>query len=1216
MLDYEGRCDPVSLVFDLVELINIGVGGVVGEGTGSIKDYLVDSVTCSKVSDAFRGVIADSALEPDTKEKLLNLVDEKAIVNLVVAPSGTTLTRTQASWNQILESCDPSVAQKLGADLAEVGTSVILSQQSLPEQILHSRIATLQRTINKATQTAADQALRAELATHIEKLSTVIERLTNESIGRVSAKDSVYEYRKEVLESLTRVDFSGREEELAQIESFARATGNEQWWWWTAGPWAGKTTLMAQIAKDALPSVRVAYLFIIGRQVVHADSDAFYSHLLPQLALLAGLDYYEKPTDLAGKRTQFNRLLRIASYRAQMDNKTILLIIDGLDEDQGTPPEKQSVAYSLPAEVPVNVRILVASRGNPPLPDEVPPGHPLRAIPQHLLTESPAAVAARDRAIAELRVILRISNGQDRYGRDILAFLAASGAALTAQDLSELTGQPRWVIDELLASRDGRSFNVAKLPDGQYAYTLGHDMLDQILVTKFLDTPVKPPSVNQGVTEEQANADRTRYQAERQAALRPWRHRIADWGQEWATKGWPDSTPEYLVSATFVSLLCADPDLQDRGVQIVTDDNRKDLLARKHWADDEALSQLRNASQDLLDHWTNGHLNLLQLAKTLTYSDSLKQKYANVTESLPATLAKLGQLRRAIGIARAIPDPSRRALALSKLTPILDNVADHATSIRTAEEALTTADTITDSFMKAGALARIAQQIARTDPAKASKVTEEALTIANTIVDASMKAGRMVDIVYSLAITDPIRALTVAKTITDNSSKVWALTGIVQSLTTATDPTKANKVIDKALIIAKTITDNYDKARALANIAQSLISIDPAKANKVTDEALTTAKTITNDPWKDRALSGIAQSLSTTGPIRALTVASTITDNHLKAEALASIAQCLAATDPAKANTVAEEALTTAKTITNDYLKASVLAKIAGQLATTDPTKANTVAEEALTTTRTITNGRGKVSVLAIIAQQLATTDPAKAGKVIDEALATSIINNDNDKSMALANISNTLTTRALSLGSTNPTTALEAASTITSNYDKARALTNIAQSLTTTDPTKANTVTDEALTTARTITNKYDKVLALDNIAKQLAITDPTKANTVTDEALTTARTITYDHGKVSVLAIIAQQLATTDPAKAGKVIDEALAIAKTITDDFDKDNALAYIAARLTSNLRDPEIQDIFSQRLGKIWLASGHPWYGWTSLPYLVPDQVQDFIDLATE
>ena len=879
MLDYEGRCDPVSLVFDLAELINIGVGGVVGEGTGSFKDYLVNSATFRKISDAFRGVIADSALESATKDRLLDLVDEKEIVNLLVTPSGTTLTATQASWKQILKSCDPAISHKLGADLAAVGTSVILSRQSLPEQILHSRIATLQHTISEATQTAADQALRAELATHIEKLSTVIERLTNESVGRVSAKDSVYEYRKEVLESLARVDFSGREEELTQIEHFARAAGNEQWWWWTAGPWAGKTTLMAQIAKNAFPSVRVAYLFIIGRQVVHADSDAFYSHLLPQLALLAGLDYYEKPTDLAGKRTQFNRLLRIASYRAQMDNETILLIIDGLDEDQGTPPEKQSVAYSLPAEVPVNVRILVASRGNPPLPDEVPPGHPLRTIPQHLLTESPAAVAAKDRAIAELRVILRISDGKDRYGRDILAFLAASGAALTAQDLSELTCQHRWIIEDLLASRDGRSFNVTTLPDGRCAYTLGHDMLDQLLVTEFLDTPVKPPSDNQGVTEEQANADRARYQAERHAALRPWRHRIAGWGKEWAAKSWPDNTPEYLASGAFVSLLCADPDLQNTGVQIVTDDNRGDLLARKHWADAEALSQLQMASQDLLDNWTDGHLNLLQLAKTLAYSDSLAQKYTNVPEGLLVTLARLGKWRRALGIARAIPDPSKRALALSKLTPILDNVADRAISIGTAEEALKATSNINDNSHKARALANIAEHLATTNPTRALEIT-------SNITDDWRKARTLANIAEHLATTNPTRALAIANTINDDQLKAKVLANIAQQLAT-TNPTRALEITEEALEITDTITSDYYKADALAGIAERLATTNPTRA-------LAIANAINDDQLKVKTLTSIARQLATTNPTRALAIASTITNDHLKAETLVVITKQLA----------------------------------------------------------------------------------------------------------------------------------------------------------------------------------------------------------------------------------------------------------------------------------------------------------------------------------
>ncbi|MFB7090841.1 hypothetical protein [Streptomyces sp. NPDC056296] len=63
------------------------------------------------------------------------------------------------------------------------------------------------------------------------------------------------------------LDFVGREEELAELEAFAAAPdGAPQYLWLQAGPWAGKTALLAWFAAQRLPAgVDAAHYFIVGR---------------------------------------------------------------------------------------------------------------------------------------------------------------------------------------------------------------------------------------------------------------------------------------------------------------------------------------------------------------------------------------------------------------------------------------------------------------------------------------------------------------------------------------------------------------------------------------------------------------------------------------------------------------------------------------------------------------------------------------------------------------------------------------------------------------------------------------------------------------------------------------------------------------------------------------------------------------------------------------
>ena len=86
------------------------------------------------------------------------------------------------------------------------------------------------------------------------------------------------------------------------------------------------------------------------------------------------------------------------------------MVVDGLDEDRGvtTGPDAHSIAALLPHDPPAGMRVVVAGRPDPPIPDDVPGWHRLRE-PGIIRPLSPSAYAQDIRMLAqqELRRLLR-----------------------------------------------------------------------------------------------------------------------------------------------------------------------------------------------------------------------------------------------------------------------------------------------------------------------------------------------------------------------------------------------------------------------------------------------------------------------------------------------------------------------------------------------------------------------------------------------------------------------------------------------------------------------------------------------------------------------------------------------------------------------------------------------------------------------------------------
>ena len=126
-----------------------------------------------------------------------------------------------------------------------------------------------------------------------------------------------------------------------------------------------------------------------------------------------------------------------------------MLLVDGLDEDRGGTPGSglASIASLLPKVVGRGLRVIVSSRPSPSVPSDVPADHPLRHCRRRALAVSPYAVETARLARRELDELL---NG-DLVQQDLVGLVAASGGGLTLGELEELSGQPRYRLEGMLA---------------------------------------------------------------------------------------------------------------------------------------------------------------------------------------------------------------------------------------------------------------------------------------------------------------------------------------------------------------------------------------------------------------------------------------------------------------------------------------------------------------------------------------------------------------------------------------------------------------------------------------------------------------------------------------------------------------------------------------------------------------------------------------------
>ena len=230
---------------------------------------------------------------------------------------------------------------------------------------------------------------------------------------------------------------------------------------------------------------------------------------------------------------------------------------------------RPSIASLLPRRPPAGVRVIVTSRPDPGLPDDVPSGHPLRTCIPRLLPVSWVAEDLARRAKQELRDLLT----GDQTGIDVVGYIAASGGGLTRSDLSALTGAPPLKLDPILRGVSGRSLQTRAPADSRDA---GADPASRVYLFAHETLRV--------TAEEQLGAELARY-----------RDGIHDWIGSYAGRGWPDSTPGYAIRG-YPGLLTATGDAT-RLSALARDPRRHAFLLRATGSDYAALAEIRTAQR-------------------------------------------------------------------------------------------------------------------------------------------------------------------------------------------------------------------------------------------------------------------------------------------------------------------------------------------------------------------------------------------------------------------------------------------------------------------------------------------------------------------------------------------------------------------------------------------------------------------------------------------
>ncbi|WP_033354274.1 hypothetical protein [Kitasatospora aureofaciens] len=622
---------------------------------------------------------------------------------------------------------------------------------------------------------------------------------------------------------------SGRDEELRELEAFCTAPegAGSPYAWWQAGPWTGKSALMAHLVTRSQPRGVEFATYFISEVLQNNNREDFRKDLWKQLCDLAG-----RPAGRAGSAEELFALMDQAGQACRDRGRRLLLVVDALDEDAGARPGGASIAALLPKNPPAGMRVLVTGRPNPPLPDDVPTDHPLReAAAIRRLKPWPGARGIESAATRDIQHLLH-----SELGRTVLGLLAAAHGALSGVDLAELAQAPPFEMDRILRSTTGRSLIPAtspyQPPTSARRYLLGHAELHRAVTAQLGRSLI-------------AGHERV----------------LHTWADTYRGLRWHHQAPAYLLY-DYPRLLTASGHT-DGLLALALDPHRQRALLERGSAD-AALAHL-----DAARHATAQQqpVNLANLAALAVSQDLLAAYNAALPPFMAQAFVRLGQTERALDLARATDQPVDKAAQLASVATAMAHTGHHDAP-EAAREAARWAQQARQEEMRGGdvetqqAIGEVAVAVMTAIPGPAGPAEGRALLADTHLLPATL--GQDDDrLIHCHDETLPI-----------------TLAARTSALTRPHDPAEADRLLDWAQDRLTTLTTpdettyrTYHPRAVVAAIAATIQAAGPARAARLREQIATYAASVTTGLEAACARAAAASVLATDSPDQARALA-------------------------------------------------------------------------------------------------------------------------------------------------------------------------------------------------------------------------------------------------------------------------------------------------------------------------------------------------------
>ncbi|MFC7535239.1 hypothetical protein [Actinoplanes sp. GCM10030250] len=446
--------------------------------------------------------------------------------------------------------------------------------------------------------------------------------------GVVLPPEALLEHVRE----LAPATLEDRAAELAELHAFC--FGDESYVWWQGEPWSGKTALLATFVLEPPAGVDMLHFFVRAGQSYWNDSAAFELTLHAQLTthLESTASGVRDPALLHLERAE---LLRRALDQAHAKGRRMVLVVDGIDEDQSRNRATllPSILTLLPAEPHPALRVVLAGRHQLDLPVDV-TDHPALTCRVRRLPGSARAARLHREARLELDTLLR----SDSLAQDVLGFAVASEGGISIDEVAELTGKTAHIVRETVVNVGGRTLVVTPFPDGGAGFVFGHESL-----------------------REQAS------EALGGAMIGSYRTRIDRWSARYGARRWPADTPFFLL-ARYGKLL-ADNGETTLLTTLALDPDRHARMRQRLGGDGPALGEITAAQV----RWTREkEPDLAAAAQLAKLRWELTAPNLHMPPALPAVWVMLGSPERAFALVGALePSPQRTALQQSIVSALL-----------------------------------------------------------------------------------------------------------------------------------------------------------------------------------------------------------------------------------------------------------------------------------------------------------------------------------------------------------------------------------------------------------------------------------------------------------------------------------------------------------------------------------------------------------------